>query len=37
MVEDCYSVPRHHPFGAHGVLIALPISACLWAIILHFV
>ncbi|MDE0879616.1 MAG: hypothetical protein OSB00_13285 [Sphingomonas bacterium] len=24
---------RHHPFGEHGVLLALPISAILWAVL----
>lgn len=25
--------PRHHPFGAHGVLLALPLSIALWLLI----
>jgi len=28
---------RHHPFGEHGILIALPASAFLWSVIIHFV
>ena len=25
--------PRRHPFGAHGVLLALPLSIVLWLLI----
>lgn len=25
--------PRRHPFGAHGVLLALPLSIALWTLI----
>jgi len=26
-----YPEAERHPFGAHGILIALPIAAALWA------
>ncbi len=25
--------PRRHPFGAHGVLLALPLSVALWVLL----
>jgi hypothetical protein len=25
--------PRWHPFGAHGVLLALPLSLAIWGVI----
>lgn len=30
----CYPYAEKHPFGEHGVLIALPASLMLWAIII---
>jgi hypothetical protein len=28
-----YQPSTNHPFGAHGVLIAIPMSLALWAVI----
>lgn len=32
MVRDRRATP--HPFGAHGILIALPVSLAIWAAVL---
>jgi hypothetical protein len=29
-----YPEAERHPFGAHGILIALPIAAALWACVI---
>jgi hypothetical protein len=28
------SMQTQHPFGAHGILLALPLSIVLWAVII---
>jgi hypothetical protein len=28
-----YPSAKSHPFGEHGILLALPLSAALWALI----
>lgn len=31
--RDAHTSARPHPFGAHGMLLALPISVALWLLI----
>jgi hypothetical protein len=29
-------ISRKHPFGAHGMIIALPVSMLVWALVVVF-